>query len=513
MQLVPGVNKNPSTLNIDVRDEVAAYNGGIDALTDGTAETAIPLITRAARLHPHQARLWQVLGLLHRQCEDSAAAIDNLRKAAQLAPSDARIAHALARAHLEAGLPSLDLFQAARALSPNDGDLLLGIAAARSVEQSAQVAISELDQLLARNPGWLPGHAAVAKLRWQSGDQENFATSFHSALAAHPADQALWRGLIVMLTEGDLYGDALAAVERGRRAVGSSLLFDANEAVCRAELCQFEMADQLFEKLARVNDPTLKLRQVRHLLRTGRARDAETLAAAMTQTPAAVLFWPYLSAAWRMTGDPRWNWLEGDPRLVGVYDLTESLPPLELLADRLRKLHLARNQPLEQSVRGGTQTDGALFARIEPEIRRLREVIAGAVERHLAQLPTFEPTHPLWVSRSGPLRFSGSWSVRLAAAGHHANHIHPAGRFSSALYVSIPQAAERGGDAAGWLSLGQPQAELGVDLPPTRMVEPKPGQLVLFPSTMWHGTVPFAAGERLTVAFDVAPPLDASPRT
>ncbi|MBK9588986.1 MAG: hypothetical protein IPO50_10640 [Sphingomonadales bacterium] len=36
-----------------------------------------------------------------------------------------------------------------------------------------------------------------------------------------------------------------------------------------------------------------------------------------------------------------------------------------------------------------------------------------------------------------------------------------------------------------------------------RLIEPKPGRLVMFPSTMWHGTVPFDAGERLTVAFDV----------
>jgi hypothetical protein len=38
------------------------------------------------------------------------------------------------------------------------------------------------------------------------------------------------------------------------------------------------------------------------------------------------------------------------------------------------------------------------------------------------------------------------------------------------------------------------------------MVEPKPGRLALFPSTMWHGTRKFPAGERMTVAFDVAMP-------
>jgi len=59
---------------------------------------------------------------------------------------------------------------------------------------------------------------------------------------------------------------------------------------------------------------------------------------------------------------------------------------------------------------------------------------------------------------------------------------------------------------AGFLTLGEPQAELKLDLPPTRLVEPKPGRLVLFPSWMWHGTRPFGAGERMTVAFDVAIP-------
>jgi hypothetical protein len=83
--------------------------------------------------------------------------------------------------------------------------------------------------------------------------------------------------------------------------------------------------------------------------------------------------------------------------------------------------------------------------------------------------------------------------------------VHPAGWLSSALYVVLPPESERGAGEAGWLSLGE-ATELGLPLPPIRLVEPKPGQLVLFPSTMWHGTRPFTAGERLTVAFDVKRP-------
>jgi hypothetical protein len=35
------------------------------------------------------------------------------------------------------------------------------------------------------------------------------------------------------------------------------------------------------------------------------------------------------------------------------------------------------------------------------------------------------------------------------------------------------------------------------------MIRPHVGRLALFPSTLFHGTRPFSAGERMTVAFDV----------
>ena len=95
--------------------------------------------------------------------------------------------------------------------------------------------------------------------------------------------------------------------------------------------------------------------------------------------------------------------------------------------------------------------------------------------------------------------------MRLKGRGFHANHVHPAGWISSALYVVLPP--DVGQEEAGYLTLGDPRAPtLPIDIPPFRTVEPKPGRLALFPSYMWHGTRPFSEGERLTVAFDVATP-------
>ena len=202
--------------------------------------------------------------------------------------------------------------------------------------------------------------------------------------------------------------------------------------------------------------------------------------------------------------DPRWQWLEGDPRLVQVFDLSAKLPSLDALAAKLRALHARSGRFLDQSVRGGTQTDGPLLSRIDPEIRALRSAIVEAVETYRQQLPPVDPDHPMLRNkRSGRVRFSGSWSVRLADEGFHSAHVHPQGWISSAFYVALPE--QRQGEE-GWLVLGAPHEDLSSTLPPIRKIEPKVGQLVLFPSMMWHGTLPFPKGERMTVAFDVAPP-------
>lgn len=221
------------------------------------------------------------------------------------------------------------------------------------------------------------------------------------------------------------------------------------------------------------------------------------------------MFWPYATIIWRVKGDPRWEWLEGGERFVGIYDIADRLPPLDTLADTLRRLHTLQGQPLDQSLRGGTQTDGDIFMRIDPVLVQLRDAVRATVEEHVARFPAHDERHPLLGPPRSPITFAGSWSVRLHSQGFHANHVHPAGWISSALYVALPP--DLGREEAGYLTLGNPSApHFEIDLPPFRTVEPKPGRLVLFPSYTFHGTKPFAEGERLTVAFDVARPYQAS---
>lgn len=479
------------------------FNEAIAAFESGERGQLLPRLTSAVNAGSTDPRLWHLHGLVARDLDRREEALVSLRKAMQLAPGSARIAHALAQTLLEAGLPSVDAFGAALKLAPEDEDVIAGLASAFLAVGEPQTALSGLERIVARSPHWVRGHMLLSRLRWMQGQRDAFTRSFDESLAQRPNDIELRREQLVALIHAQHFEEALRAIEAGRRAIGEQPIFAIHEAVVRTETGEVELAERLFEPFAEIDDPTVHVRRTRLYLRSGRPQIAAEVLEPWLQTAAAYMFWPYASLAWRQMDEERWRWLEGDETFIGVYDIADRLPPLNLLADTLRKRHTLSGQPLEQSLRGGTQTDGSLFSQIDPVIVALRECLRATVKEHVAKLPHPDPAHPLLAPRRDRIAFSGSWSVRLRGRGFHANHVHPEGWISSALYIVLPPGI--GEDEAGILTLGEAKdPSFPIDLPPFRTVEPKPGRLALFPSYLWHGTRPFGEGERMSVAFDIA---------
>jgi tetratricopeptide (TPR) repeat protein len=215
-----------------------------------------------------------------------------------------------------------------------------------------------------------------------------------------------------------------------------------------------------------------------------------------------------LATAWRLLGDARYDALYDYESLVvatqidtprGWSDLNGYLRDL---AASLAPLHTRRTHPIGQSVRHGSQTSQSLELSKDPVIKSFFEALEGPIRHRLASLGPGADT--VRARNTGQYRFNGVWSVRLRPEGFHSNHLHPRGWLSSACYIALPGAVERGHE--GWLKFGEPGIPTLPDLPPQHFVKPEPGRLVLFPSYMWHGTVPFGGEEpRLTIAFDLVP--------
>src|SRR5690606_30538282 len=135
-------------------------------------------------------------------------------------------------------------------------------------------------------------------------------------------------------------------------------------------------------------------------------------------------------------------------RIVSAIDLDvgDLLPDL---ADALRRIHRAKAAPFDQTLRGGSQTEGVLLSRAEISIKSLRSALEDAVSGYIAALPPPAAGHPfLSPPRANPY-LAGSWSVLLRGAGFHINHVHPDGWISSAFYVDLPSIDAPGQGHAG----------------------------------------------------------------
>jgi len=475
-------------------------------LQQGRAAQAIPLLQRLHALYPAATDAARLLGYALRQEQRFAEADAVFTAALPQAPRDVALCFGQAQSRYELGLPAAGLFAKAQKLAPADLELLRNRALAMASEGDRAGAERVLHQALKRHPDWLDGHKVLTSLRWTGGDHSGFADHYAAAVRAQPGNQNLWLNWFSMLAQVRDWAGARKVLDQAERKLGQQPALLAARLFVAVESHDDAAAAPLLMQTAHVRGEITSLCRIRHALRHGDWQRAEAEALPLTATPSAAVVWPYLSLIWRLSGDARWEWLDRPGDLVQPCD--SGIPASELaeLAEVLRGLHTAAAPYIEQSVRGGTQTDRSVLLRHEPVLQRTRTRLLEVIRDYVDALPPHNPAHPLLCAPRSHLLVEGSWSVRLLKQGYNVPHSHAKGWLSTAFYVSLPGADQMGAAPAGHIAFGTPPAELGLDLAAYRTIRPEAGRLAVFPSTMWHGTVPFDDGERLVIAFDVRRP-------
>lgn len=459
-----------------------------------------------------QARYWSTRAASERDAGDLTAAAASYERCLALDPVHARGLHGRARVALERGERDAPArYEAALRALPGDGSLWLGRAMALEAAGQYEEARRIAQALSVQMPAWLDAHRYLAELRLNAGEGAGegeeaghrgaFADHYGPATHALPENVELVQAWCSALSGADRFAEAAQVAQEAleRRPEDPRLMGCA--AIYASAAGDLERADALFAQVpAGARSP---LEEGRHRLRRGDFERAELLLSqALEREPDSVPAWALRSIAWRKLGDKREAWLHGQEGLVRRLPLALSDARWGEIVATLDALHDESIHPVGQSVRGGSQTRGSLFARTEPPLRDLHEAIMAVIEQYRKGLPPRDGDHPLLRHREDALAITGSWSVRLGPGGRHTVHIHPRGVLSSALYVSLPPLADDA-PGAGCLELGGAPPEMGIDLAPSTVITPLERHLALFPSTLFHGTRPFASGRRMTVAFDV----------
>ena len=429
---------------------------------------------------------------------ESAVAAHNL--AAQLGDmSQFQEAQSQARRALQAGL---------------DGPQTWAVLA-RALQGCNQLEASQAAyvEVLRRAPFDADAHRELAQLVWmQGGDMATALSTLDQAIAARPDPRLIEVRAMARKSCGDVAGAhaEIAAAARAHphdyaiRVTAAHLATTAGfpeQGVAHAQAAVAAAPDSFWTRMALCEA----------YLGVGEAARAETIAARVhDEAPHNQSVLANLATAWRLLGDARYQALYDYGAFVStsrldVPDGWENLDAyLADLAQALARAHVFRAHPFSQSLVNGTQVSN-LTSSPDPAIRAFFQAVAGPIRRRLQALGA--GADPFRSRNTSATNFQGVWSVRLGRdIGRHTDHVHPKGWMSSACYVALPPGVSGSAGREGWIKFGEPGIRTVPALAAEHYVEPEPGLLALFPSYMWHGTLPFSgAGERLTIAFDLVP--------
>jgi tetratricopeptide (TPR) repeat protein len=493
----------------------AKYNLGL-LLTDADPAAARNLLQTVTAMQPGNSHGWEALSIALGKLDEPAASLAAARQAVSIAPGSYTAQHNLGQAAMaNRDFASAEAsYVASLKIRPQSEAGWLGLAnVLRSQERNQEAAVAA-ERAVAANPGNTDAHRVLNELLWQTGQEHRYLASYSQAIAMMPGHGGLRTTLAEELMRVARPAQALELLAPPLDWKEHASQVEDIRARAHAALGDFKHA---FEHHARAtaltpHDLNLARNHIETLLKAGRhdeALNACDRSLALSPHDQGIL--AMTTTALRLVGDERQHWLadvhtHARARAIeppaGFGDIKEFN---QTLAHELRKLHNTKNHPTDQTLRGGTQTFGALFDRREPLIQMLKTQLELVIADYIAQMPP-DPTHPLFGRKAGGFGFSGSWSVRLKEGGFHTNHFHPKGWISSAYYVCVPDEAQDETAKPGWFKLGETNLQLSGHESIQRHVQPTPGTLVLFPSYFWHGTIPFnTTDERITVAFDVVP--------
>jgi tetratricopeptide (TPR) repeat protein len=531
-------------LALDPSHPVALYLMGVVHFQRSEWEMAEPLFHRALQISPGQPRVIEHLAKAavhlaasHNQAGRGRQAQAVLQKALTHVEGSRGNSVAAAELHHALGLTQktirqygacLESLARAEALAGSDWAWAAGLSPARRELRLCRAsalqhlrrfddAADELRSMLADNPLDMDIHVQLNELLYRQGRDDLFLASYDAAARALPESTLplTAKGFMLLNT---------GRADEARQTYEQALRLEAHDPRALSGLARaFEALGRSDEALAihersvglHPDDGGVLVDAASARLRAGDALEAKALAlraqaqAADDQGALAVL-----GLCYRALADEREFELNGYDTLVRAFDLEppEGFADMaafnQELAGYLDALHADRRENCTQTLRGGTRVYDEIFNNGHELIDRLKRVIDGAVGRYAAALPAdpADPAHPFLSRRTSRFAYSGSWSSRMSARGFHLNHIHAQGWISSAYYVTAPDAVADADAQQGWLTFGAPPPDFGPAFTPRRTLQPAVGRLVLFPSYLWHGVIPFRSAEtRSTIAFDVVP--------
>ena len=172
------------------------------------------------------------------------------------------------------------------------------------------------------------------------------------------------------------------------------------------------------------------------------------------------------------------------------------------LIERILKVKNSLDAVSQVLLNNGEQSAGNIFLSEDPSVQIIKNIIINRIEKYRAQYSgSSEGFIKKWPDHTSLY----GWIIELKHGGSLNSHMHKLGWLSGSLYLKLkkPLGSRQGNIIFDLDGANYPN---GSKFYPSKEYNIEKGDIVLFPSSIFHKTVPFESQEnRVTLAFDIKP--------
>jgi len=471
------------------------------------------------KIDPLNASAHRSLGALQARDGRWQAAIVAYQKCLKLEPAsiDARISLAKAFYHTN----QQDLFEKALddlvQLAPEKPEVLNLRAVLNQSRGDRQAAIADLKLAVEQDPKSPEFRFNLAAIYSKSTDKNDWLfgeQELKHCITLAPNHADAWHCLCQILIKLERNADALNAVQHASKLRPEKLDYVVTLGDFLVKQGQYESAIKTFNAYPAVENSAEVLRQLGIAeIKAGQYKSAQsTLRKSYQLKPSDQRTVAHLAVATEFMGqNQKAREYLGLDRHIYSYQINppEGFKGLvefnHQLAHDIEQHSGLRWESLGLAARNGALTEDLLVDQTAA-IVGFERCLRACIEQLRLALQQ-KPDDPFLNQIPGPDYKLNLWATLVKDSGLIDTHIHEESWLSGAYYVSLPQLGDETGNPSGWIEFGRPHSDLGaVEEGAIKLLKPQEGQLLLFPSYLFHRTIPHQSTEpRISISFDLVP--------
>jgi uncharacterized protein (TIGR02466 family) len=471
-KLKPAVDSFRKAIQIDGSIPELHFNVAVLLGNLNRVEESINSYKKTVQLNPAFTDAHYNLGAALQSLGEFEQACDSYQKAIQLEPGffEAMVNQGVCLQEQGRLHEAIEIYQRALTIQ-QDAKVYFNMGTALKNEGKLGDAIDAYNQALALKPNYAEVHSNLGEVLRDQGRYDESVTFYKQALAIDPTLPVANYSLAVYLYDS---GDLNGALEHFRASQYAD--WEERMLYCLYKTERYEEFKQNLDQLKTVkhNSPFLSTLAQHYAENFGEKSDYN-----FCPDPMSFVFHTNI------------------PELKGEHsELREAL---------LKEIRSADvSEKMQGRLYNGVQSAGNLLKRPEPVFQQLAKCVVDAVERYRKN---FEGADCVLI-KSFPKKteFASSWYVRMKQGGHLNSHIHEEGWISGAMYLSLPTKKTHEHEGSIEVSTHGDDYPKKHDNFQVRALAPEVGDFIMFPSSLFHRTIPFSSDEeRICIAFDLKP--------